>query len=50
MSKVLKSAPFWSALLALIYLIFKYWIGFNIPGWNDISAQIVTIITIVLGN
>ena len=47
MSKVLKSAPLWSAVLALIYLIVKNWLGIEIPAWNDISAQIVTILSII---
>lgn len=49
MLKILKSVPFWSGVLALIYLVFKNWIGFEIPGWNDISAQIVAILAIVWG-
>lgn len=49
MSKQFKSASFWSAVLTLTYLIFKNWIGFDIPAWNDISAQIVAVLTIVWG-
>ncbi len=47
MSKILKSASLWSAILTLIYLIIKNWIGIEIPAWNDISAQIVAILSIL---
>lgn len=49
MSKILKSVPFWSAILTLTYLIIKNWIGFEVPAWNDISTQIVAILSIILG-
>ncbi len=47
MSSKLKSAPLWAAILTLIYLILKNWVGFEIPAWNDISAQIIAVLTIV---
>lgn len=47
MPKTLKSASLWSAVLTLSYLIIKNWIGIEIPAWNDISAQIVTILSVV---
>lgn len=49
MSKVLKSAPLWSAILTLTYLVVKNWIGIEIPAWSDISTQIVSILSIVWG-
>ena len=49
MMKTLKSAPLWSGILTLTYLIVKNWIGIEIPGWNDISSQIVTILSIIWG-
>ncbi len=49
MSKILKNASLWSAILSLIYLIVKNWIGYDLPGWNDISTQITAILSIVLG-
>lgn len=44
-----KSIPLWSAILALIYLVCKEWIGIDIPAWTDISAQIIAILTIIFG-
>lgn len=49
MSNRLKSIPLWSAVLALIYLIVKNWVGIEIPGWADISSQIIAILTILFG-
>lgn len=49
MSNRLKSIPLWSAVLALIYLIVKNWVGIEIPGWADISTQIIAILTILFG-
>lgn len=45
----LKSIPLWTAVLALVYLVAKNWFGVDIPGWADISTQIIAIVTIVLG-
>lgn len=45
----LKSIPLWSAVLALVYLIVKNWVGVEIPGWADISTQIIAILTILFG-
>lgn len=45
----LKSIPLWSAVLALVYLIVKNWVGADIPGWADISTQIIAILTILFG-
>ena len=47
MKKILKSTSLWSAILTLIYLVAKNWIGIEIPAWNDISAQIVAILSIL---
>lgn len=44
-----KSIPLWSAILALVYLVVKYWVGFEIPAWADISSQIIAILTILFG-
>ena len=49
MSNRLKSIPLWSAVLALVYLIVKNWAGIEIPGWADISTQIIAILTILFG-
>lgn len=45
----LKSIPLWSAVLALVYLIVKNWVGVEIPAWADVSAQIIAILTILFG-
>ena len=49
MPKILKSVPLWSAILTLMYLILKNWFGVEVPAWNDISAQIVAILSVILG-
>lgn len=49
MSNRLTSIPLWSAILALIYLIVKNWVGIEIPAWADISTQIIAILTILFG-
>ena len=49
MLKKLKNTSLWTAVLTLVYLITKYWIGLEIPAWNDISTQIIAVLTIVLG-
>lgn len=45
----LKSIPFWTSVLALIYLVVKNWFGLEIPAWADISSQIIAILTIIFG-
>ena len=47
MSNKLKSVPLWTAVFALIYLIIKNWFKYDIPAWNDISKQIIDILTIL---
>ena len=49
MENRLKSIPLWSAILALVYLIVKNWVGFEIPAWADISSQFIAILTILFG-
>ena len=49
MLKRLKSIPLWSAVLALIYLIFKNYFDIELAGWQDISAQVIAILTILFG-
>ena len=49
MKERLKSIPLWSAVLALVYLVFKNWFGIVIPGWADISTEIIAILTIAFG-
>ena len=45
----LKSIPLWTAVLGLVYLVAKNWFGFDIPGWADISASILSILAILFG-
>lgn len=45
----LKSIPLWASVLALIYLCVKNWAGVEIPGWADISTEIIAILTILFG-
>ena len=49
MLKIFKNASLWSAILTLTYLVIKNWVGIEVPGWNDISTQIVAILSIVCG-
>ena len=49
MTNRFKSIPLWSAVLALIYLIVKNWVGIEIAAWADISTQIIAILTILFG-
>ena len=49
MSKILKNASLWSAILMLSYLVIKNWIGVDIPAWDDIYTQIVAILSIICG-
>ena len=48
MKKTLKSVPLWSAVLTLVYLIVKNWIGIELPAWDDISTQMMAILSIIL--
>ena len=48
-TNIFKNVSLWGAVLTLAYLIIKNWLGIEIPGWNDIYAQIIAILTIVLG-
>ena len=45
----LKSIPLVAAVLALVYLVMKNWFGIEIPGWADISTEIIAIFTILFG-
>ena len=45
----LKSIPLITAILALVYLVMKNWFGIDIPGWADISSEIIAIFTILFG-
>ena len=49
MSTTLKSASLWGAVLTLVYLVVKNWVGIDVPAWDDISAQIVEILGIIWG-
>lgn len=45
----LKSIPLWASVLALVYLCVKNWAGFEIPGWADISSEVIAILAILFG-
>ena len=49
MKERLKSIPLWASVLALIYLISFNWFNVDIKGWEDISTQIIAILTILFG-
>ena len=44
-----KSLTLWGSFLALVYLVSKHWFGFDIPGWTDISTEIIAILAVVFG-
>lgn len=44
-----KSKPLIVSVLALVYLVAKNWFGIDIPGWAEISAEIVAIFAILFG-
>lgn len=45
----LKSIPLWASFFALIFLCVKNWAGFEIPGWADISSEVLAILAILFG-
>ena len=49
MLKRLKSIPLWSAVLGLIYLICKNYLKIELAGWQEISSEIIAILTILFG-
>lgn len=49
MKERLKSIPLWASVLALVYLMVKNWVGLEIPGWADISTEIIAILTVLFG-
>ena len=49
MKERLKSVPLWASVLALIHLVAKNCVGLELPGWADISTEILAILTILFG-
>ena len=49
MKERLKSIPLWASVLALIYLVVKNWVGWDIPAWADVSSEILAILAILFG-
>lgn len=49
MKERLKSIPLWASVLALVYLVVKNWAGIDIPGWADISTEVIAVLTILFG-
>ena len=49
MKERLKSIPLWTAVLSLIYLVINGIFEINIPNWAEISATIITILTVLFG-
>ena len=45
----LKSIPLWGGILATIYIVAKNWFGFEIPGWTELSTEILALLTIIFG-
>ena len=39
-----KSPVLWTAILSLIALVAKNWIGFQIPGWDEITTGILAVL------
>lgn len=36
-------------MLALFHLVLKNWLGLDLPGWADISSEVIAIMDILLG-
>lgn len=49
MKERLKSIPLWAAILSLIYLVLSNYFNLELPGWADISANIITILAVIFG-
>lgn len=49
MKERLRSVPLWASVLALFHLVMKNWIGLELPGWADISTEIIAIMAILFG-
>lgn len=49
MKERLKSIPLWASVLALFHLVMKHWAALDLPGWADISSEIVAILAILFG-
>lgn len=47
--KRLKSIPLWASVLALFHLVMRNWAGIELPGWADISSEIIAIMAILFG-
>lgn len=45
----LKSIPLWASVLALVYLVVREWVGIDIPGWADITSEILAVLAILFG-
>ena len=45
----LKSIPLWGAILSLIYLVLSNYFNMELPGWADISTNIITVLAIIFG-
>jgi len=43
----LKSPVLWVAIFSLIALVAKNWIGFDIPGWDEITTGILAVLAAV---
>ena len=43
----LKSPVLWVAIFSLIALVAKNWIGFEIPGWDEITTGILAVLAAV---
>lgn len=49
MKERLKSIPLWAAILSLIYLVLNNYFNLELPGWADISANIITVLAVIFG-
>lgn len=45
----LKSIPLWASVLALVHLVSKNWMGVELPGWADISSELIAVMAILFG-
>ena len=38
-----------ASVLALFHLVLKNWLGLDLPGWADISSEVIAIMAILFG-
>lgn len=45
-----KSLPLWGSVFAVIYIVAKEWFGFEIPGWQGITTEVLAVLALLFGS